>query len=118
MTKIMIFPERTATPRYHAIAGDKQSFGATAGEALDALNAQLHEDNSAKLVVIQPPGPDEYFSKEQQDRLAELFTRWRLARDNNQTLADEEQAELDALIHAELAASARRTQALLRRATP
>ena len=46
MTKVAILPVPTESGAisYSAVAGDKQTKGKTAGEALDALTAQLTED--------------------------------------------------------------------------
>jgi hypothetical protein len=58
--------------------------------------------------------PDGFFNAEQVQRLEELMGRWRTARDNNSSLSVDEQAELHALVEAELAASAQRAAALIR----
>ena len=52
------------------------------------------------------------FTEDQQERLAWLMARWRSARDRGDGLPAEEQAELEALVEAELAASAQRASAL------
>jgi hypothetical protein len=57
--------------------------------------------------------PDRFFGAAQQKRLAELMERWRLARDQGHSLPLDEQAELDALVEAELQASAARAAAIL-----
>ncbi|MBI4640236.1 MAG: hypothetical protein HY731_06050 [Candidatus Tectomicrobia bacterium] len=119
MTKVAILSVLTATGdiAYHAIAGDKQSHGKTAGEALDALTAQLPEDEAGTLVIVQTLRPDRFFDANQQQRLAELMTRWRATRDVGATLPTAEQAELDALIEEEIRAAAKRTAALLHELT-
>lgn len=119
MTKVAIFPVSTATGdiAYHAIAGDKQSHGKTAGEALDALAAQLPEEEAGTLVIVQNLRPDRFFAADQQRRLAELMARWRAARDAGTVLPTAEQTELDALIEEEVRASAKRTAALLHELT-
>jgi hypothetical protein len=108
MTTIVLVPENAppAAPSFRAIAGDVQALGATAGQALDAVTAQLGEPGETTLVVMQPMRPDEWFTAEQRGRLAELMARWRAARDAGAPFAPEEQAELDALIRAELQAAA------------
>ncbi len=115
MTKVAIVSIPTAAGEiaYHAMAGDKQSHGKTAGEALDALTAQLSEDEAGTLVIVQHFRPDRFFAADQQRRLAELMARWRVARDAGATLPADEQAELDALVEEEVRASAKRTAALL-----
>ena len=97
---------------YHAVAGGKLSQGKTPGEALDALTGQLSEEETGTLVIVQNLRPDRFFNAEQQRRLAELMERWRIARDKGEGLPADEQAELEALIEAELKASADRTAAL------
>jgi hypothetical protein len=116
MTTITIFPEnsRTQTPRFRAVAGEKQSVGATAGAALDALTAQLGEPQATTVVVVQPMQADALFTAEQQQRLAELMARWRAARDAGTQFPPEEKAELDALVEMELRAAVQRSAALLR----
>ena len=111
---IMSTSENKNLTSYLAVAGHKQSVGNTAGEALDALTAQLSSDATGTLVIVQTQQPDEFFNSIQQQRLSELMTRWRAARDQGQMLAANEQAELDALVRAELRASAQRTAAMLK----
>lgn len=115
MTRVAILPVPTPTGAvdYHAVAGGRQSHGRTAGEALDALTAQLPEEESGTLVVIQELRPDSFFNAGQQLRLSELMARWRTARDAGSALPAAEQAELDDLIEKEIDASAERTAALL-----
>lgn len=59
--------------------------------------------------------PDEFFTEEQCQRLAELKTRWRTALDAGGKLPAEEQAELEALVDTELIASGRRAAAMRKR---
>ncbi len=116
MTTIAIIPDNpsSSTPRFRAIAGEVQSVGATAGQALDALRAQLGEPEQTTLVVVQPMRPDALFTAAQQQRLAELMDRWRAARDAGTALPPQEQAELDALVEAELRAATDRSASLVR----
>jgi hypothetical protein len=111
MNTITIFPENphAPSPRFRAVAGEKQSVGATAGEALDALTAQLGQPQATTLVVVQPMQPDALFTAEQQQRLAELIARWRAAWDAGAPFSPTEQAELDALVEAELRAAVQRS---------
>jgi hypothetical protein len=114
MTRVAIVPvqaEGGAVP-YRALAGDKQSEGGTAGQALDALAAQLPPDESGTLIVVQSPRPDRFFGAAQVERLSTLMGRWRSARDRGEGLPSSEQAELEALIDAELRASGERAAAL------
>lgn len=103
---------------YHAVSGGKQSVGKTAGGALDALTQQLTEEETDTLIIIQNLKPDQFFTGEQQARLAELFRRWRAARDDGQELPAPEQAELDALVETELRAATSRSRALLQHLEP
>lgn len=114
MTKVAILPIQTEQGDlcYHAIAGAKHAQGKTAGEALDGLTAQLSADEASTLVIVQNLRPDAFFNAPQQERLAALMTRWRTARDQGQTLPVDEQTELEALVEAELRASAARASAL------
>ena len=104
MTAITILPEKLGTveTRYRALAGERESVGRSAGEVLDALTLQLSEDEAGMLVVIQILRPDSFFTAAQQQRLGELMSRWRIARDSGGSLAEEEQAALQSLIDEEL----------------
>lgn len=114
MTRVAILPvpSEKGDLFYRAVAGEKQSNGKTAGEALDALTAQLSEDEAGTLVIVQSRRPDRFFSAAQQQRLAELMARWRAARDRGETLPADEQSELEALVEAELHAAAHRAAGL------
>lgn len=98
---------------YRALAGDKHSEGKTAGQALDALTAQLGEIEFSAIVLIQSFQPDSLFGVEQQKRLSELMDLWRLARDQDQELPINQQQELDQLVEAELRAAKARTSILM-----
>jgi hypothetical protein len=56
MTTIAIVPDnpRSSPTTFRAVAGDIQSVGATVGQALDALTAQLGEPQETTLVIVQP----------------------------------------------------------------
>lgn len=115
MTHVAIFPGTTTHgTEFRAVAGDKQSVGKTAGEALDALTPQLPRESSGTIVILQTWQPDSFFRSDQQVRLAELMTQWRVARDRSQEFPCDLQAELDALTAAELKAAQQRTQQILR----
>jgi hypothetical protein len=79
---------------------------------LDALTAQLSADEASTLIIGQSLRPDRFFTAAQQQRLDALMARWRTLRDQGATLPADEQAELEALIAAELQASAARAAAL------
>jgi hypothetical protein len=57
--------------------------------------------------------PDRYFTAEQRARLEELMALWRVARDSSAQLPPEQQAELEALVEAQLEGAALRAEALL-----
>ena len=63
---------------------------------------------SEGLVIVQRFRPDRFFPAEQQQRLQTLMKRWRAARDHGELLSEAERTELDSLVAAELAATARR----------
>jgi hypothetical protein len=115
MTTIAILPESAGQSGtiYRAVAGKRESVGRTAGEALDALTTQLSADETSTLVIVQHWRPDRFFTAEQQQRLAELMSRFRAARDARSALPPDEQAELEALVEAELQGATRRAEAVL-----
>ena len=115
MTTVAILPITSGSGEriFRAIAGNKQSIGKTAGEALDALTAQLESSEFSTLMIIQSFVPDWFFNAEQQKRLSELMNLWRTARDRGETLPAEQQTELDKLVEAELKAATARTAALV-----
>jgi hypothetical protein len=63
--------------------------------------------------VIQGPHqrPDRFFTEVQIGRLEELMGRWRQARDAGRALPPAEQAELEALVDAEVCAAGERAAA-------
>jgi hypothetical protein len=111
MTTVAILPisDANGEKSYRAVAGDKSSVGKTAGQALDALTAQLEDTEFSALLVIQSFRPDSFFSAEQQERLSQLMDLWRLVRDQGQELPPQQQAELTNLVEAELKAATART---------
>ncbi|MBI1829953.1 MAG: hypothetical protein HYR84_00720 [Planctomycetes bacterium] len=115
---ILPVPAEHGGVSYCAISRGKQSHGATAGEALDALTVQLHDDEKGTVVVIQDRRPDQFFTRDQQQRLAELMARWRACRDEGKALSPEEEADLSALVDAELRGAALRADAMADGRTP
>lgn len=113
MPSIAIRTENNAvgTPRFRAIAGNRQSVGRTMGEALDALTADWGDDIQETAVLIQRFQPDAYFTAAQYGRMQELLAR-------RTTLTAEERAELETLIDAELDATVARTESLMRPRQP
>ena len=120
MTTISITPEdiESGDPKYLAVAGSLHSSGKTPGEALDALTAQLDESENGTLVIVQKMRPDRFFTAEQQARLGELMDRWRSARDSQSSLPPDDQAELEDLVQAELDATAKRAESMIRQLIP
>lgn len=115
MTTIAILPESSGGDAtiWRAVAGDRESTGKTAGEALDAISAQLDENEISTLVIVQRLQPDRFFSDEQRKRLEQLMARWRDPRNTNGQLPTNEQSELEALVEAELEAATRRAEAVV-----
>lgn len=105
MTTITILPEKADS--YRAFAGDKEGAGRTAGEALDALTAQLEDEENGTLVIVQQRKADEFFSQAQQKRLTELIERRRAG-----NLSPAETDELERLVAAELDGARRRAARL------
>lgn len=120
MTTIVIMPENpnAGETAYRAVSGGAQSVGESPGEALDALTAQLGEEETGTLVVVQNLRPDRYFTAQQQQRMGELMARWRSARDTQAAFSAEEQAELEGLVEAELQAATQRAADLLQELAP
>ena len=106
MTTITILPEKADS--YRALAGEKESTGRTAGEALDALTAQLEDDERGTLVIVQNRKADQFFSASQQERLAELMHQREAG-----TLTPADEQELESLIEAELDGARQRAATLL-----
>lgn len=120
MTTISILPEPPSAtePKYRAVAGQRQSIGNTPGEALDAISAQLNEQESGTLLVIQQMRADRFFSESQRQRLAALMQQWRTARDQGTGLSGVDQTELNQLVADELEASTKRANSLLSELQP
>ncbi|MFM2064392.1 MAG: hypothetical protein RLZZ507_4063 [Cyanobacteriota bacterium] len=117
MTTVAIVPTSNANGEksYRAIAGDKQSIGKTAGQALDALTQQLGEVEFRALLIIDNFHSDQFFTSAQQQRLSELITMWRNARDKGNSFPKEFQIELDNLVNLELNAATIRTASLVQK---
>ncbi|MBW4621301.1 MAG: hypothetical protein KME17_18320 [Cyanosarcina radialis HA8281-LM2] len=113
MTTVAILPisDVNGEKSYRAIAGDKHCIGKTAGQALDALTAQLDEIEFSALLIVQSFYPDPFFNAQQQEELSELMSLWRLARDEGRELSPEQQTKLNTLVDMELWAATARTAA-------
>jgi gas vesicle protein len=115
MTNVVILLEAAdaSETRYLAVGANRHSVGPTPGQALDALTAQLSEAEKRTLVVIRDRSPDEFFTSAQCQRLQELMRCCRAARDGQASCPSvDEQAELDALVQAEVQAAGARAAAL------
>ncbi len=66
------------------------------------------------MTTISIVRPDCFFDAQQQNRLAQLMSYWRYSRDRGTHFPEDQQVELEQLIDAELEASTRRAEALLR----
>ncbi|MBA2732181.1 MAG: hypothetical protein H0U54_04740 [Acidobacteria bacterium] len=111
MTTITILPEKTDS--YRAVAGDKESTGRTAGEALDALTSQLEDEESGTLIIVQNRKADGFFNAAQQERLTALM---QLRKAGN--LSPEQEREMESLVEAELDGARQRTASLLHELKP
>ena len=103
----------TSETQWRAMTKGRQFIGKTAGEALDNLSKELGERQNGYFIVYEQWQPDDFFTATQQQRLQELMTRWRAARDAGGTLSANEQQELEQLVEAELAGSARRAEKMV-----
>lgn len=114
MTRVAISPVQSDSGHtfFNAVAGNKYTKGRTAGEALDALNEQLGEDEGTTLIIVQNYRPDCFFTAKQQERLKELMELWNQSKDTGVQLPPKQQDELDLLIEQELLASAKRAAML------
>lgn len=110
MRTVLVLPNNQNGKAFRAISEDKESFGETVGEAVDALTAQLENGNDETLYIVQRWSPDEFFTAEQQKRLSELMQKLHEAQDRNEGLPAEEKEELEKLIAAELEGSGRRAE--------
>lgn len=110
MTTITILPEEK---NFRAVAGKKEFVGRTIGEAIDGLDAQLNEDESGTLLVIQKQRADKFFGESEQKRLVELMSK-----KENKTLSVKEISELEKLVEAELNGARRRSEELIGRLKP
>lgn len=106
MVTITILPEKTDS--YRAVAGDKESTGRTAGEALDALASQLEDEEAGTLVIVQNRKADQFFSAAQQQRLAELMQSRAAGK-----LSTQKEQELESLVEAELGGTRLRAEELI-----
>ncbi len=114
MTRVALFREDAGAEgmAFRAVTVRNQAMGRTAGEALDALTAQLPAGEGDTLIIVRNLAPDRFFNAEQRRRLEQLMADWRSARDAGRSLPADEQAELEQLIGAELRAATERAAAM------
>jgi hypothetical protein len=114
MTSVAILPitNPDGQTAYQAISGNHRAIGKTAGEALDALHAQLPNLTPAPFMLLQSFQGDRFFNTAQHNRLGQLMHQWRTARDRDQTLEPSPQQELEDLVDAELEGAINRAIAL------
>jgi hypothetical protein len=113
MATISVLPDYTTPRHFRAISGGKQFIGTTVGDAIDGLNNELGDSSETTLVVVQPMKPDQFFTGEQQARLASLMDAWRIARDAGLAFPSDQKKELDTLVRDELIAATKRAKHLL-----
>ena len=117
MQTIAILPDTTApNSQYRATCGTHHATGQTAGQALDTLEAELANTNTAPgetLVIIQRFCPDDLFTAPQQQRLRQLMDQFHTTIAQGALLPSSTQTELESLIEAELEANIQRSQRLL-----
>jgi hypothetical protein len=114
MTAISILPitDETGNQHYRASAGETHSTGKTPGEALDAIVAQTGQLGQEFFLLTPNFQPDQFFTAQQQQRLATLMAAWQHALDQELPFSEQLKLELDALVEAELLASTDRLTAL------
>lgn len=110
MTTVEVSAHNQNGKGFRAVSGEKESFGKTVGQAIDALTLQLENGDTDTLVIVQRFQPDEFFSADQQKRLGYLMQKMRDARDLGKMLPQDEWSELEGLVEAELEGSARRAE--------
>lgn len=110
MTRVAVTfePSDPNSMSFRAVAGRDQAMGHTPGEALDALASRLSPEETETLVIVRSLTPDRFFTAEQRRRLEQLTN----ARHEAGKWTDEQQAQLELLIDAEIRASTERAEAL------
>ena len=120
MTTVTIAAEPAAAQDiiFRAFAFGREATGATPGQALDALTADLDLTANGSTVFILDARAVEFFTAEQQRRLLELKVRHRAALDSGMPMPPGQLAELRELAESTTEASGRRVEAILHRARP
>jgi len=114
MAVIAVTPETNETGEivYRAVEGDRYSIGRTPGQALDALGSEVTGADNGTFLVSRLGTPDRFFTYTQQERLADLMSRWKSPQQGEAGLTPDEFAELEDLVQAELQATIDRTAAM------
>ena len=112
MRTVVVTSDYQNGKHFRAVSDEKESFGETIGEALDAITKELELKTGKAVVLFQDFQPDEFFTKTQQKRMAALMQKWRVVRDEGGEWSTEEQIELEKLVEVELKGSARRMEKL------
>jgi len=102
-----------STP-FRAISGSRQAMGRTAGEALDALSAQLPAEATETLVIVRELKADRFFGAEHGRLLKDLMILREQALAGRGTWTPENAADLERLVEMELHAATERAEALAR----
>ena len=110
MRTIVITPPDGVSKKFRAVIGEKEFFGRTPGEALDALTSDVEGGESESVYVLQRCQPDEFFNAQQLQRLAQLMEKLHEAEAGNKQLSTDERTELEQLIDEELEASGKRAE--------
>jgi sarcosine oxidase gamma subunit len=120
MIKVALLRENSESGEYEyrAVTARNQAFGRTAGEALNALTAQIPAEEADTLIIVRSLAPDRFFTGEQRQRLDDLMARWRSARDGGQPLSARDQSELEELIDLEVQGATERATAVLEKLSP
>lgn len=108
MRTIVITPPNGNSTKFRAVIGEKEFFGKTAGEALDALALDVEGEKSETIYFLQRCQPDEFFNAQQLQRLSHLMEKLHEAEAESKQLSADERAELEQLIDEELDASGKR----------
>jgi hypothetical protein len=106
MKTITIVPENAN--RFRAVSNGIESVGSTAGEALDAISAQIEDADENTLIIIKRNNPDRFFNAEQKERLATLMQLKEAGK-----LSEVEKTELEKLVETELKGATNRAEYLL-----
>ena len=110
MGHVIVIRHETSDSPFEAHQDDLRAEGPTLGVALDRLLDQLGETDEP-LILVRQGRSDRFFTQAEFDRLQELMAR---NKGQGEPLRPEETAEMEALIDAELLATTKRAEALLR----